>query len=144
MPGSNNPDSSNVKSPVRKVFAAGFTTLFVVVSLVACGDDEPSTIPLSEWVDEFDKICLELLAEAQSDPDLTEGEFETLLDAVVAEGRSITPPDEMADVRRNFSICSMRTRTAMVNTMRMKSACSSPSRHLASPTSASPETTVDP
>ena len=95
MTGSNNPDSGNA---LRKVFAAGLTALFGVVSLVACGDDEPSTVPLSEWVDEFDKICLELLADVQSDPDLTEEKFETLADAAIAEIRSLTPPDEMADV----------------------------------------------
>jgi len=63
---------------------------------VACGEDDDS-IPLSQWVAEFDQKCAETIA-VLSDPDLSEAEFREISDAAIDEMRAIGEPDEMADV----------------------------------------------
>lgn len=63
---------------------------------VGCGDDDDA-IPLSQWVAEFDKKCVETIT-ALSDPALSEAEFREISDAAIDEMRAIGEPDEMADV----------------------------------------------
>ena len=64
---------------------------------VACGDDDDDSIPLSQWVAEFDQKCVETMA-ALSDPDLSDAEFREISDTAIAEMRAIGEPGEMADV----------------------------------------------
>jgi hypothetical protein len=65
-------------------------------SLAGCGDDEApaSSMPVDEWVDEFDQICVEIVA--VSSPDLSEEEFKEISDAALAEMRALPEPDEHA------------------------------------------------
>lgn len=63
----------------------------------ACGNDDDDSIPLSQWVAEFDQKCVETMA-ALSDPDLSDAEFREISDTAIAEMRAIGEPDEMADV----------------------------------------------
>jgi hypothetical protein len=71
----------------------GLTT-FAFTAVGCSGDDE--TIPLAEWVAQFDQKCVETVA-ALSDPDLSEAEFAEVSDAAINEMRAISEPDEMAD-----------------------------------------------
>ena len=74
--------------------------LALAPGLAACGDSDSSedTIPLSEWVDEFDQICLDTIAEVvESDPDLTDDEFEAIVGCSITAMRPLPEPDEMAE-----------------------------------------------
>jgi hypothetical protein len=80
----------------RRLIALALATL-LTVGLTACGDDSDSeTIAVSEWVAEFDRLCVEL-AEESSDPDMTEAQFQTLSDQKLSEMRAIPGPDENAE-----------------------------------------------
>jgi hypothetical protein len=68
----------------------------LILAGVACSDDDDS-IPLTQWVSEFDQTCVETIA-ALSNPDLSEAEFQEISDAAIEEMRAIGEPDEMADV----------------------------------------------
>ena len=68
----------------------------LVLGGVACSDDDDS-IPLAQWVAEFDQKCVETMA-ALSDPDLSDAEFREISDTAIAGMRAIGEPDEMADV----------------------------------------------
>jgi len=63
---------------------------------VACSDDDDS-IPLAQWVSEFDQTCVETIA-ALSETNLSEAEFQEISDAAIEEMLAIGEPDEMADV----------------------------------------------
>ena len=71
----------------------GLTAL--TFTAVACGGDE-DTIPLADWVADFDQKCVETITEL-SDPSLTQAEFEEISNAAIEEMRAIPEPDEMAD-----------------------------------------------
>jgi hypothetical protein len=71
----------------------GLTT-FAFTAVGCSGDDE--TIPLAEWVAQFDQKCVETVA-ALSAPDLSEAEFAEVSDAAIDKMRAIGEPDEMAD-----------------------------------------------
>ena len=92
---------TNQRSPrrARATAAAVVVILAVALGLAACGDSDTSeaTIPLSEWVDEFDQICLDIIAEIESDSDLTDDEFEAIIDRGITAMRALPEPDEMAE-----------------------------------------------
>jgi len=67
----------------------------LVLAGVACSDDD-DTVPLAEWVVEFDQKCVETVA-ALSEPGLSEAEFREISDAAVEEMRAIGEPDEMVN-----------------------------------------------
>ena len=68
----------------------------LVLAGVACSDDDDS-IPLAQWVAEFDQTCVETI-DALSEPNLSEAEFQEISDAAIEEMLAIGEPDEMADV----------------------------------------------
>jgi hypothetical protein len=71
--------------------------LVLCFGLASCGDadaEEDATIPLSEWVDAFNAMCVDVTTQS---PDLTEEEFTELSDRSLAEMRAFPSPDENAD-----------------------------------------------
>ena len=78
--------------------AIGGAAVLLSLGMTACGDDdaEDATIPLDEWVDEFDAKCVELTD--QTGPDMTDEEFAAVSDEALAEMRALPLPDEKADV----------------------------------------------
>jgi hypothetical protein len=91
------PDSP-AGSTRRRAVGAAATALTIVLALgtAACGDDsDDATIPLSEWLGEFDQMCLDLQAEAT--PELTDDEFMALSDRYLAQMRAVSAPAELAD-----------------------------------------------
>jgi hypothetical protein len=89
---------SPAASTRRRAVRATATALTIVLALgtAACGDDnDDATIPLSEWVEEFDQMCLDLQGEAT--PELTDAEFFALSDRYLARMRAVSPPAELAD-----------------------------------------------
>jgi hypothetical protein len=85
--------ANSIRRHTSLIGLVGLTTF--TFTAVACSDDE-DTIPLTEWVAEFDQVCVETVA-ALSDPDLSEAEFAEVSDAAIDEMRAIGEPDEMAD-----------------------------------------------
>ena len=85
--------------PERRHAARVATTAMTIVfalGTASCGDDSSAaTIPLSEWLEEFDQMCLDLQAEAT--PELTDEEFMALSDRYLEQMRAVSPPAEMAD-----------------------------------------------
>jgi hypothetical protein len=83
----------------RTTAVATVVVLAVAIGLAACGDSDTTegTIPLSEWVDEFDQICLDVIAEVESATDLTDDEFDAMFDQFGTEVRALPEPDAMAD-----------------------------------------------
>jgi hypothetical protein len=67
----------------------------LVLARVAYSEDD-DTIPLAQWVAEFDQKCVETI-DALSDPDLSEAEFTEVRDAAIEEMPTIGESDEMAD-----------------------------------------------
>jgi hypothetical protein len=80
----------------RVPLVAAATALVLAFGLTSCGGDdaEDATIPLSEWVDAFDAMCVDVTAQS---PDLTEEEFTELSDRSLAEIRALPSPDDNAD-----------------------------------------------
>jgi hypothetical protein len=71
------------------------TALIVTAAFAGCGSDgDEGTIPVSDWVAEFDRQCVEIGAEL-SNPDLTDEQFLAISERGVAEMRDIGTPDEM-------------------------------------------------
>ena len=71
--------------------------LVLCLGLASCGGadaEEDATIPLSEWVDAFNAMCVDVTTQS---PDLTEEEFTELSDRSLAEMRALPFPDENAD-----------------------------------------------
>jgi hypothetical protein len=83
-----------LKSPAVRVVAVG---LVFLLGFVACGDDDDgdATIPLSEWVGEFDQMCVEVQGKLTAET--TDQEFHEINDAALAQMRALAPPDEMAE-----------------------------------------------
>lgn len=81
--------------PGRFAIAAA---LVLSVAVTACGDDDSSagTVPVAEWVAQFDKRCVEVGAEL-SDRTLTDAQFAEISQRAIAEMRAFGVPDEMAD-----------------------------------------------
>ena len=85
--------ANSIRRHASLIGLVGLTTL--TFTAVACGGDE-DTIPLADWVADFDEMCVETIAEL-SDPSLTQAQYEEISDAAIAEMRAISEPDEMAD-----------------------------------------------
>jgi len=88
-----NTTTNSTQRHISLIRLAGLTTL--IFTAIACGGDE-DTIPLADWVADFDQKCVEIIAEL-SDPSLTQAQYEEISDAAIAEMRAISEPDEMAD-----------------------------------------------
>ena len=72
-------------------------TLVVASALTGCADDNSEdTIPLSEWVTEFNRRCVEI-GEELSNPELTDAQYREINDRGVAEIRALGTPDNNAD-----------------------------------------------
>jgi len=70
--------------------------LACATAFAGCGsDDDDATIPVSEWVAEFDRQCAEIGAEL-SDPTLTDDEYRSINERGIAEMRAIGTPDRNA------------------------------------------------
>jgi hypothetical protein len=87
------PTTNSIRRHTSLISLIGLTTF--TFTAVACGGDE-DTIPLTEWVAEFDQKCVATSAEL-SDPSLTQAEFEEISDAAINAMRAISEPDDMAD-----------------------------------------------
>ena len=71
------------------------TALIVAAAFAGCGSDsDDGTIPVSDWVAEFDRQCVEIGGEL-SDPELTDDEYRAISERGGAEMRAIGTPDEM-------------------------------------------------
>lgn len=70
------------------------------LSVVACGgggdEAEASTIDAAEWVEEFDRVCVET-ATRLSDPALSDTEFEEINREALAGIRALPQPDTMSE-----------------------------------------------
>jgi hypothetical protein len=87
------------------------TALIVTAAFAGCGSDsDEGTIPVSDWVAEFDRRCVEIGAEL-SDPDLTDEQFLAISERGVAEMRAIGTPDEM-DAEAETLLTVLETTTA--------------------------------
>lgn len=62
----------------------------------ACGDGDSDTIPVAEWVAQFDVVCVDT-AERLSAPGLSGAEWDRISGAAMLEMRAVPEPDEMAE-----------------------------------------------
>ena len=74
-----------------------FATVTLVASaLTGCGaDDSDDTIPVSEWVTEFNRRCVEI-GEELSNPELTDAQYREINERGIAEMRALGTPDDNA------------------------------------------------
>ena len=87
------------------------TALIVAAAFAGCGSDsDEGTIPVSDWVAEFDRQCVEIGAEL-SNPQLTDEQFLAISERGVAEMRAIGTPDEM-DAEAETLLTVLETTTA--------------------------------
>ena len=87
------------------------TALIATAAFAGCGSDsDEGTIPVSDWVAEFDRQCVEIGAEL-SNPDLTDEQFLAISERGVAEMRAIGTPDEM-DAEAETLLIVLETTTA--------------------------------
>jgi hypothetical protein len=71
-------------------------TLVVASAVTGCGDDNSEdTIPVSEWVTEFNQRCVEIGAEL-SNPELSDTEYRKINERGIAEMRAIGTPSNNA------------------------------------------------
>ncbi len=83
------------RSP-RWAIAVGVVGLSALAA--ACGTPASSaeaTVPVSEWVAEFDRLCVETSAELTAD--LSDKEFAAISRRALNEMRELPAPDEMAN-----------------------------------------------
>lgn len=64
------------------------------VVITSCGGND--TIPVAEWVAQFDQACVDTV-EQLSAPGLSDAEWNRINDAAFTEMRAVPEPDEMAD-----------------------------------------------
>jgi hypothetical protein len=70
--------------------------LVVASALIGCGDDDSQdTIPVSEWVTEFNRRCVEI-GEELSNPELSDAEYREINERGIAEMRAIGTPNSNA------------------------------------------------
>lgn len=80
----------------RRLAIFATATLVVAGALTGCGDDDSQdTIPVSEWVTEFNRRCVEI-GEELSDPELTDAEYREINERGIAEMRAIGTPSSSA------------------------------------------------
>lgn len=89
--------STHTARPVRRGAAIALAAAATILALAACSDDDSDaaqTIPVEEWVAEFDQLCVEITGpEART---LSEVEFKEVSDRGLAEMRALPDPDEHA------------------------------------------------
>ena len=72
-------------------------TLVVASALTGCADDNSEdTIPLSEWVTEFNRRCVEI-GEELSNPELTDAQYREINEQGIADMRALGTPDANAN-----------------------------------------------
>ena len=80
----------------RRPAIAATATLVVASALTGCADDNSQdTIPVSEWVTEFNQRCVEI-GEELSNPELTDAEYREINERGIAEMRAIGTPSSSA------------------------------------------------
>ena len=79
----------------RRLAIAATATLAVASALTGCADDDEDTIPVSEWVTEFNQRCVEI-GEELSNPELTDTEYREINERGIAEMRAIGTPSSSA------------------------------------------------
>ena len=70
-------------------------------AFVGCGgtDDRPTSVPLDEWVGQFDAVCEAVAARlGENGSGLSDAEFAAFTAGAVTVLRTLRPPDEHADV----------------------------------------------
>ena len=81
----------------RRLAIAATATLVVASAVTGCADDNSEdTIPVSEWVTEFNQRCVEI-GEELSNPELTDAEYREINELGIAEMRAIGTPDNNAN-----------------------------------------------
>lgn len=84
---------------MRSKRPATFTTAALVAAgaLTGCADDNSEdTIPVSEWVTEFNQRCVEI-SEELSNPELTDAQYSEINERGIAEMRALGTPDNNAN-----------------------------------------------
>jgi hypothetical protein len=85
----------SMRSKRPAIFATA--TLVVAGALTGCADDDSEdTIPVSEWVTEFNRRCVEI-GEELSNPELTDAEYREINERGIAEMRALGTPDNNAN-----------------------------------------------
>lgn len=79
---------------MRSTQVATAATLVLASAVVGCSNGG-DTIPVAEWVAEFNQRCAEIGAEL-SDPELSDAEFREISERGIAEMRAIGTPDDNA------------------------------------------------
>ena len=80
----------------RRLAIAATATLVVASAVTGCADDNSEdTIPVSEWVTEFNRRCVEI-GEELSNPELTDTEYREINERGIAEMRAIGTPSSSA------------------------------------------------
>ena len=81
----------------RRLAIVATATLVVASALTGCADDDSEdTIPVSEWVTEFNRRCVEI-GEELSNPELTDAQYREINERGIAEMRALGTPDNNAD-----------------------------------------------
>ena len=84
----------SMRSRRPAIFATA--TVVVASALTGCADDNSDdTIPVSEWVTEFNQRCVEI-GEELSNPELTDAEYREISERGIAEMRAIGTPSNNA------------------------------------------------
>lgn len=74
----------------------GAVVAVLSLTSTACGDDDTDdAIPREEWVAEFDRVCLDVLAQLSAAT--TEDQFVEISRRAIDEMSELPPPDEMQD-----------------------------------------------
>ena len=88
-------NTTHMRSKRPAIFATA--TLVVASALTGCADDNSEgTIPVSEWVTEFNQRCVEI-GEELSNPELTDAEYREINERGIAEMRALGTPDANAN-----------------------------------------------
>jgi hypothetical protein len=90
------------------IFAAA--TLVVATVVTGCGDDDSGdTVPLSEWVTEFNRRCVEI-GEELSNPELSDAEYREINERGIAEMRAVgTPSNHAAEAETLLTVIEAST-----------------------------------
>jgi hypothetical protein len=85
----------SMRSRRPAIFATA--TLVVASALTGCADDDSEdTIPVSDWVTEFNQRCVEI-GEELSNPELTDAQYREINERGIAEMRALGTPDNNAN-----------------------------------------------
>lgn len=75
--------------------ALAVSACVAVGSLAGCGDDGDESITLAEWVEEFDRICVDVVGRVG--PDTSDEEFRRISEDALDEMRALGEPTEGAE-----------------------------------------------